>query len=82
MDIKKYQYQGKIIELKHYPSTRDYDAGYHWECFDEAGKSLCDSLKQYPCASIERALEDAKEEIDWLLDIDSEELPIPAGVEA
>lgn len=79
-DIKEYFYQEKVvIKLRYCPSNSYHDGGWQWECFED-GKKLCDSLKQYPCSSEERALEDAKEEIDWLLDIDSDDLPIALGV--
>lgn len=75
-NIKEYSYQEKItIKLRYYPSNSWEDGGWHWECFAD-GKSLCDSLKNSPCSSETRAIEDAKEEVDWLLDIDSEEMPV------
>lgn len=79
MERKKYQYQGRIIELTYYPSTTYHYGGYHWQCFLETGKKYADSLKQYPYPSVREALEKAKEEIDWLLDLDTEEFPVAVG---
>ncbi len=79
-DVKEYFYQQRVVRLRYFAPTRFHDGGWHWECF-ENGKRLCDSLKQYPFSLEENALENAKEEIDWLLDIDSEEVPVSVGVD-
>jgi hypothetical protein len=75
-NIKEYSYQKKtIIKLRYYPANNSHDGGWHWECL-KGGRKIHDSLKQYAFSSEEKALEHAKEEIDWLLDIDSQETPV------
>jgi hypothetical protein len=78
-NAKEYSYQKKTtIKLRYYPLNYSHDGGWHWECFS-GGRKIHDSLKQYAFDSEESALNHAKEEIDWLLDIDSEEMPVLVG---